>query len=162
MDHRWPEPLLLLLLAVAPACGPSPGDGERPPSCGVPPLVFDPGGDVLQGKNDDGACVRLERRPIGEPDVMYKEYPYEPLRLTAAAEGTFVDVTDAAALSYTPTHHNWQDEMSGATADGTTASVVIRYPVSGGGWLLELTLTDGDGEVLAGPLPLDPEGAQVD
>ena len=162
VDRPTPVVLVLVLSAVSPACGPSPGDGERPPSCGAPPLIFDPGGDVLQGKDDEGACVRLERRPIGEPGIMYKEYPYEPVRLTAAARDTFVDVTDGAALEYTPTHHNWLDDMRGTGEDGTTAAVVIRYRTSDDSWVLELTLTGGDGELLAGPLPLEPEGSRVD
>lgn len=151
-----PAVLLASVTSLVAACGPAPGDGTRPPSCGVAPLVFDPSGDVLQGSDDDGACVRIERRPIGEPDVMYKEYPYEPLRLTAAAGDTFLDVTEASALGYTPTHHNWLDQMTGTDDDGTEATIVIRYRVAEGDWVLELTLTDAAGVVLAGPLALTP------
>lgn len=147
-------PLFLLLAA----CGPAPGDGEHPPSCGVAPLVFDPGGDVLQASNASGACVRLERRPIGEPEVMYKEYPWEPLRLVAGTRDDFMDVRDGAALSYTPSHHNWRDVMTGTDEEGRQAEVVIRYVTTEDRWELELTLRAPDGAVVEGPLPLTPVG----
>lgn len=150
--------VIALVALVASACGPAPGDGDRPPSCGVAPVLFDPRGDVLQASDADGACARLERRPIGEPGMMYKEYPYEPVRLTAAVRDLFVDVTEASALSYTPTHHNWLDEMTGVAADGSVASVVIRYQVASGRFALELTLTDPSGSVVAGPIALEPAG----
>lgn len=148
---------MLALLASA-ACGPTPGDGDRPASCGVAPVVFDPTGEVLQGSDDQGACVRLERRPVGDPGVMYKEYPYEPIRLVAAAGEHFLDVTDAAALGYTSTHHNWLDEMTAVSDDDLHAAVVIRYLTADGGWVLELTLSDEAGEVIVGPLELTPAG----
>ncbi len=149
-----------LVAVAAAACGPAPGDGDRPATCGLAPLVFDPRGEVLQASGDDGACVRLERRPVGEPGMMYKEYPYEPVRLVAAGGDHFVDVEDADALSYTPTHHNWLDEMTGTDADGAGASVVIRLHTDSGRWTLDVTLTDPSGSPVAGPLELEPAGQQ--
>ena len=155
---RFPSALAPLVLLVAAACGPAPGDGDRPPTCGLAPLVFDPRAEVVQASDDDGACVRLERRPVGEPDVMYKEYPYEPVRLVAAAADLFLDVSDAGALSYTATHHNWLDEMSGTDDDGARATVVFRYHIDDGAFSLDLTVTNPAGTVVAGPIELTPAG----
>jgi hypothetical protein len=123
----------------------------------VPPFAFDPQGEVLQASDDAGACARLERRPIGEPGMMYKAYPYQPLRLVAVRGARFLDVADGGALAYTSTHHNWQDEMSATATDGTGARVVFRYVVSEDRWVLELSFLDQDGVEAEGPVALTPQ-----
>lgn len=137
------------------ACGPPPGEG--PDGCGVPPLAFDPQGEVIQASDERGACARLERRSLAEPGMMYMQYPYQPLRLVARSGGTFLDVAEGDALSYRSTHHNWQDEMSATAPDGAGARVVFRHLVQEGSWVLELSFLDEDGAELEGPLTLQPQ-----
>jgi hypothetical protein len=140
------------LIVFLSACGPSPGTpGVSPPDCGVAPVVFDPFGDVIQATNDDGACARIERRDAREPDVICKACPYDPLRLTAGNREFFVDVSDPNALTYTPSHHNWADEMS-AVSDDVTAKVTIVYGVALDDWRVELTFNESE------PIELIPQG----
>jgi hypothetical protein len=144
-----------LVILFSSACGPRPPEPGQPGECGTPPIAFSPSGDVVFGKDDDtGACARMERRDAREPDVICKACPYDPIRLTAAAGDHFVDVTDASALTYLPTHHNWADEMTG-TNDGVTAKVRLLYGVEDADWRLELTFFEGD-TALIGPLLLVP------
>jgi hypothetical protein len=157
--RAWPASLLALLsLSSAVACGvngplPDAGDGGVGLSCGLAPFI--PSQALVYGA-DDGACARVERRDLSEPDMVYKAIPYEATRVAVVLDGMGVDVVDSQALSYTSTHHNWADEAT-AQIDDVIARITMHFVIDMGFQLevvlLDATLDDEAREAnpLAGP-----------
>ncbi len=158
--------LLTLTLLLGPACSrstPHPGEDGDPPSCGFDGSVeHDPLGEVLQLVSADGqTCVHLFREnPYADTDdLLIKSIPFVLQELTLGHAELLEQITDAAALSYEASHHNFLDtaEALGEQARYELTLELCDYDVDSGGWVgcFELTAHDLDSdEILWGPVEL--------
>lgn len=147
--------LLMVVVVFLPACLPS--EGPSPLDCGhLPVHINDPlGGETFQLAGPD-ACVRLVRRDLAEPDVIYKARPWALEQMIVSHTGGHEEVTEG--LEWVSSHHNWFDQ-----ALGQGALYRYRVDVTYGpneetrdyGWSYSLSGLDEDGEVAVGPFPLE-------
>jgi hypothetical protein len=148
---------ILVLSALASACAPG-----APAGCDFDLVHFnDPlGGELLQLRSAE-ACVKLVRRDLSEPDVIYKARPWALESMTVSHAEGHEELTDD--LEWISTHHNWRDEALGSGAlydyrvEVTYGRLDEDAPPGEGdyGWSYTLTGTGEDGEVALGPLDLD-------
>jgi hypothetical protein len=78
-------------------------------------------------------------------------------------DGGCVAITEAAALAYTNSHHNWRDRASG-TAAGITYLMVMDKDIAAQSWVLELSASQGgagSGAAVFPPVRLTATGGPI-
>jgi hypothetical protein len=177
----------LLLLA----CGEGgTGSGADASSDGVSPDVMEtapPDLVGLDGAASDtapaGPCAQVVGGPVGGRHVLRFEQASPAARvhllrryvrpgagesaiydlggMWVERDGGCVAITEAAALTYTNSHHNWRDRASG-TAAGITYLMVMDKDIAAQAWTLELSGSNaGSGGAAFAPVRLTATGGPI-